>query len=119
MNVLSRKKYIEIKKNIWRDNLDANKKKLLMAKYREIAKKYAEYLRDTEIIKFQTIIEVENKINKLSYTETRKSISKADKLIIIDYILEELGSNTSLNESESIDSLIKLVNEIKDRIKNE
>ena len=51
----------------WRNNINKFEKDIIMATLREIGKKYGKYLKDTELIGYLSIVEIEEKINKLTY----------------------------------------------------
>lgn len=89
-----------------------------MATFIEIGKKYGKYLKDTELIGYLSIVEIEEKINKLTYSTTGKPLTTDDKLKVVDYITEEINSERPLNESESIDALLNLIEELTNNIKN-
>ena len=75
----------------WRNNINKFEKDIIMATLREIGKKYGKYLKDTELIGYLSIVEIEEKINKLTYSTTGKPITTDDKLKVVDYIKEELN----------------------------
>ena len=102
----------------WKGSINELQNEIIMATLEELGKKYGVFLKDTILIKYQSIVDIEKKIDNLTYSENGKKLTKEDKLKIIESILIELGLNIPLNESESIDSLISLVNELKNKIKN-
>ena len=114
--LFNKKKRVEY----WRNNINKFEKDLIMATFKELGEKYGKHLKSTRLISYLSIIEVEEKINNLTYSSTNNNLTQNDKIKILEYVEKEIKDteSTLLVESESVDSLIKLIEELKNKIKN-